>query len=69
MTTQIQSVLFPLKWSTKEIDSFLSKMKIRRIKAIHRTDNYKRARILQPNFKSYRTKKLSNGIVLVIGIK
>ena len=63
----IQAVLFPKHYSLLQIRNFLNEHNLKQIKPIHETMRFKRVRILEPTFKKYSTKRLSNGVDLVIG--
>ena len=63
----LQSVLFPKNYTMKEVKQFVTKHNLKPIKDIHETARFKRLRISEPNYNKYSTKKLSNGIELVIG--
>jgi hypothetical protein len=71
MSSQIHSVLFDNKrWLTSEARRWLKDHNIKPIKPVHKTPNFHRYRIVDPNeFKSFSTKKMDNGIELVIGYK
>ena len=63
----IQAVLFPKHYSLLQIRNFLNEHNLKKLKPIHETMRFKRVRILEPTFKKYSTKRLSNGVDLVIG--
>lgn len=65
----IQAILFDnKKWNTAEARQYLKQHNIRAIKPVHKTSNLLRYRIEDPNhFSTFSTKKLDNGITLVIG--
>jgi hypothetical protein len=63
----IQAVLFPKHYSLLQIRNFLNEHNLKQLKPIHETMRFKRVRILEPTFKKYSTKRLSNGVDLVIG--
>lgn len=66
----IQAVLFDKnKWTTVEARNYLKKHRYVPIKYVHKTNDYLRYRLQDPDlFKSFITKDLGNGIKLVIGI-
>ena len=63
----IQAVLFPKHYSLLQIRNFLNEHNLKQLNPIHETMRFRRVRILPPNFKKYSTKRLSNGVDLVIG--
>jgi|LakMenE01Jun11ns_1017448.scaffolds.fasta_scaffold9159531_2 hypothetical protein len=64
----IQAVLFPKHFSILEIKRFLNEHNLKQIKPIHETVRFKRVRITEPSlYKSFSTKRLSNGVDLVLG--
>jgi hypothetical protein len=67
MTSHLQAVLFPKSFTSLEINRFIRDHKLKPIKAIHQTARFKRLRISEPNYKRYTTKKLPNGIEMVLG--
>lgn len=68
--TAVQTVLFPRKeWSPARAMSWLRKHNFK-FNKIHTTENYLRFRQLDPiafQPKEYITKKLDNGVLLIIG--
>lgn len=63
---KIHSVLFPLDFKNKL--EWLKEHKLKPIKKAHITENFHRYRIIDPKmFNSFITKKLKNGISLVLG--
>ena len=70
MSSALHSVLFPLDFTLNDIIDFLQKHNMKPIKPIREGERgkYKRVRIRDPKlFKSFITKKLNNGVSLVIG--
>lgn len=67
MPSEIQAVLFPKHFSILEIRKFLNDHHLHQLKPIHETVRFKRVRIKEPNYKRYTTKRLSNGVDLVLG--
>ena len=63
----IQAVLFPKHFTSHEIHRFIREHKLKPIKPIHETVRFKRLRITEPNYSRYTTKKLANGIELILG--
>lgn len=66
----IQAILFDnKKWLTSEARKWLHSHGYKPIKKVHTTHNFHRYRLADPEqFKSFYTKKLSDGIELVIGV-
>lgn len=66
----IQSIIFEKnKWSNKTAKKWLRDNMYSPIKPVHATSNFLRFRLHNPElFKSFITKKLPNGIELIIGI-
>ena len=66
----IQSILFDnTKWTTSKAMRWLKKHDHKPIKKAHNTENFIRYRLTEPDPKAkYITKKLGNGIELVIQI-
>lgn len=69
--TGIQSIIFNKEyWTQSEANNWLKKHNRHPIKAVHETKHFYRYRIKRPSgFKRYITKKLDNGIELIIGYK
>ncbi len=66
---EIQSVIFPKKkYSATKAKQWLKKKKLKPIKKVDKTINFLRYRIRQPKYKKYITKKIPNGISLILGI-
>jgi len=65
----IQAILFDNHtWTAKEARKWLHNNNFHPIKPAHRTTNMLRYRLIPPEqFKRFTTKKLDNGIELVIG--
>lgn len=65
---EIQAILFPIdKWTSDDARRWLSKSGHTPIKRVHKTDNYLRYRISEPDRKSsYTSKHLNNGIILIL---
>jgi hypothetical protein len=68
-STEVQAVIFPINKFTKSMaNQWLSENKFIPIKAVHKTANFYRYRIQNPNkFNRFADKKLSNGIQLILG--
>lgn len=71
MTTEIQSVM--LKRSkfknVKNGMKWIKKNKFKPIKRVHKTNNYFRYRLNQPNkYNKFRIKTINNNVKFVIGI-
>lgn len=64
----IQAVLFKKNVSLKDRRKILNSMKLKQIKRVHKTDNYNRYRIEQPDYKHniYRIKRLNKDIDVII---
>jgi hypothetical protein len=67
MPSHIQAVLFPKSYTSLDIHRFVREHKLKPIKPIHETIKFKRLRITEPNYNHYTTKKLGNGVELVLG--
>ena len=69
MSSDIQSVVFDKKygWDNKKALKWLLKHNIIPIKGEHIINNRIRYRIKEPIYSSYITKKISNGIDIIIG--
>jgi len=69
--SKIQAVIFDkLIWSNKEAQLWLNQHKLKPIKGVHITKNYRRYRIMEPNYKyNYITYDINNGIKLIIEVK
>lgn len=70
MSSALHTVLFPLNFTLNEIIDFLQRNNLKPIKPMRQGEQgkYKRVRIRDPKlFKSFITKKLNNGVSLVIG--
>jgi hypothetical protein len=69
MSCVIQSIIFYKKynWDKKKSLKWLLKQDIIPIKDEHIINNRIRYRIQEPNFDSYITKKISNGIDIIFG--
>lgn len=67
----VHSVLFDnKKWLVSEARKWLKEHNLKPIKPVHKTVNFHRYRIVDPKeFSSFYTKKLPDGIELVIGVK
>lgn len=66
--SNIQAVLFPINWSSKDCRKWLKTHRLEQIKRSHQTDNYRRYRIKDPSdFKKFITKELKDGVKLIIG--
>ena len=64
-----QAVLFDKDYYTKRsADQWLKRHNLNRIKALHETLNYYRARLIQPNENvyNYRIKKIKDGLKFVL---
>lgn len=70
MSSEIHSVLFPkATWSIAKSKKWLKDNSIKPIKSARETINFYRYRIRDPKlFDGFITKKLNNGIELIIGI-
>lgn len=68
---KVQAILFPKKkFTIKKAEKWLKDSNYIPIKKVHETLNFYRYRLLEPNKKfKYITKKLSNGVDLVIIVK
>lgn len=68
-STGLQAVLFPKSLFTRtKARRWLNQHELTAKKRVHETGLYLRYRIADPkDFKNFFTKKLSNGILLVIG--
>jgi len=71
--SKIQAVIFnKLIWSNKEAQLWLNQHKLKPIKNVHITKNYRRYRIIEPNYKykyNYITHDIGNGIKLILEVK
>jgi hypothetical protein len=69
--SEIHSVLFDInKWTTAKARAWLKKENLKPIKKVHKQENFLRYRLHDPSkYKRFITKKLDNGIDLVIGFK
>jgi len=67
--SDIHSVLFDkTKYTPTQALKWLKDHNLKNIKPVHETINYYRYRIIDPDvFRSFITKKLKNGIELIIG--
>ncbi len=67
----VQAVIFNnKKWTSEKARSWLKSHEYIPLKRVHKTTNFLRYRIKDPSkFKRFTTKKMSNGIELVIGFK
>lgn len=65
----IQAILFDDSlYDTKKALQWLRKHNYTPIKRVHRTNNYLRYRLVEPNDTDrYRTKKITDGIKFIIG--
>ncbi len=54
-------------WNSNKAREWLKKHDYKPIKRVHKTENTLRYRLRPPKFKRYITKKIKNGINLVIG--
>ena len=63
----LQAVLFPIaSFTPKDATEWLKEHNHKKIKPFHKTDNYLRARIVEPDpHKKYYSTTLPNGIILV----
>lgn len=71
MSNNIQAVLFKKKYYTSEqARKYLKKKKYKPIKRVHKTENFLRYRLKNPElFNSFITKKINkNKIHLIIGL-
>lgn len=67
--SHIQSVIFDKKiWNTENSLEWLKSYHIIPLKKVHVTKNFLRFRIREPKYKHYVTKKLNNGIEIILGI-
>lgn len=66
----VQSILFDKNyWNIRKIADFLYQYNFNPIKKIHVTEKYFRVRIKKPlKNKSYRTKKIKDGLKFIIEI-
>lgn len=72
MSSKIQAVLFDnKKFNTTSARKKLKEMKLKPIKRVHKTENFLRYRIVEPNDKrfKYRIKKNKSGVNFVFMIK
>lgn len=69
MSSYVQAVVFDnTQWTVNSSKHWLKRNKFQTIKPVHKTENTYRFRIENPeNFKRFITKKLKNGINLIIG--
>jgi hypothetical protein len=68
--SKVQAVLFDnTKFTSREARQWLDKHKFMRKKKVHKTANKLRYRIREPGGGEYRTKKIADGIQLVIEFK
>lgn len=67
--SEITAVLFDKhSWYKPDAEKWLMEHKLKPIKNVHETDNFYRYRMKNPKGYHYmRTKKLDNGINLIIG--
>ena len=68
MQQEIQAILFPVgNFNTDTARKWLNKSGYTPIKRVHKTAEYLRYRIAEPDkTASYTSKKLNNGIILVL---
>ena len=69
MSSKLQSIHFEKsKFTVEEAKKYLRDNGYKPIKDLHIEGNYIKSRLRVPHFKSYRSKKLDNGIILIYGI-
>lgn len=67
MPFKIQAILFPIdNYDTIKARKWLKSHHYRPIKRVHKTDNFLRYRINNPIKSTYITKKLDNGINIIL---
>lgn len=68
---QLQAILFDKKYyTTKKAREYLKKHSLNPIKRVHKTENYFRYRLVDPDdFKTFKTKDNIRGIKFIIGYK
>ena len=66
--TRIQAILFDKdKYTNAQANAWLKKNGYNKIKPLHVTDNYRRARLVEPTGREhYRTKKINNDIKMIV---
>ena len=69
--SEVQAVIFDInKYNTKEARKWLKDNNYNPKKRVHKTENYLRYRIEEPEqYKRLRTKDLKNGVKLILGFK
>lgn len=69
--SSIQSILFDnKKWTSVKAMKWIKSHNYKPLKRVHKTENKFRYRINEPEqFKRFRTKKLGDGIEVVLGFK
>jgi len=70
MESEIQAVIFDNSWIPSLARRWLKNHHFKAMKRVHRTPNYIRYRITDPEqYESFVTKKIGVGIQLIIGFK
>lgn len=69
--SELQAVLFPKKnFNTTQARKWLKDNDLKQLKRVDKTEHLLRYRITEPKkYKSFITKKIKKGILLVIGFK
>jgi hypothetical protein len=69
MSSEVTAAMFDKnRWSKQEAENWLMSHNLTPIKNVHETDNYYRYRMKNPKgYHMMRTKKLNDGINLIIG--